>query len=50
MIAHAHGGRGPNRDYLFNTARQLDQMQITDADMAWLVTRVHQITATTEAP
>lgn len=40
MIAHAHGGRGPNRDYLLNTAAHLDQLGIVDEDMAWLVTRV----------
>lgn len=40
MIAHAHGGRGPNREYLLNTAAHLDQLAIQDEDMAWLVTRV----------
>lgn len=44
MIARAHGGRGPNRDYLLNTAAHLDQLGIADEDMAWLVTRVLAIT------
>lgn len=45
MIAHAVGGRGPNTDYLFNTAAHLSQMGISDPDMEWLVDRVRQITA-----
>ena len=44
MIAHAVGGRGPNPEYLFNTAAHLTKMQIKDDDMAWLVTRVGAIT------
>jgi len=43
MIARSVGGRGPNTEYLFNTAAHLDEMAIKDADMAWLVTRVRQI-------
>jgi cation transport protein ChaC len=43
MIAGAVGGRGPNPEYLYNTAAHLDQMGIADADMAWLVTRVKAI-------
>ncbi|MEO1637955.1 MAG: gamma-glutamylcyclotransferase [Pseudomonadota bacterium] len=46
MIAFAHGGRGLNAEYLFNTAAHLDQLGIKDADMAWLVTRVRDLTAT----
>ncbi|MDO5704418.1 MAG: gamma-glutamylcyclotransferase [Paracoccus sp. (in: a-proteobacteria)] len=30
MIAAAHGGRGPNADYLFNTARHLAQIGLAD--------------------
>jgi cation transport protein ChaC len=43
MIAHAVGGRGPNTEYLYNTAEHLTKMGIHDADMEWLVTRVRAI-------
>lgn len=43
MIARSVGGRGPNPEYLYNTADHLVQMGIDDPDMAWLVTRVRQI-------
>ena len=43
MIARAVGGRGPNTEYLFNTARLLQDLQIPDPDMDWLVTRVQEI-------
>lgn len=43
MIAGAVGGRGPNPEYLYNTAAHLDQMGIRDDDMAWLVTRVEAL-------
>ena len=46
MIARASGGRGPNDEYLYNTAAHLDQMGIEDADMRWLVARVRDLTAT----
>lgn len=46
MIARAVGGRGPNPDYLYNTAQLLEKLQIPDADMDWLVTRVRQIAGT----
>lgn len=45
MIARSTGGRGPNPEYLYNTASHLDEMKIKDDDMAWLVERVRQITA-----
>lgn len=45
MIARSTGGRGPNPEYLYNTASHLDEMKIKDDDMAWLVQRVRQITA-----
>lgn len=44
MIARSVGGRGPNTEYLFNTASHLAEMGIRDADMEWLVTRVREIT------
>ena len=46
MIARATGGRGPNDEYLYNTARHLEEMGIEDADMRWLVARVRDLTAT----
>ena len=45
MIARARGGRGPNTEYLFNTAAHLAQMGIADPDLDWLVTRVQALTA-----
>ena len=45
MIAHSVGGRGPNTEYLYNTARLLRELDIPDPDMDWLVTRVEQIAA-----
>ncbi|MEJ6404265.1 gamma-glutamylcyclotransferase [Yoonia sp. 2307UL14-13] len=46
MIAHAVGGRGPNTEYLFNTATHLAELGIRDADIEWLVARVRALTAT----
>lgn len=43
VIATAVGGRGPNTEYLYNTAEQLDAFGIVDADMSWLVTRVREL-------
>lgn len=43
MIARSHGGRGPNRDYLFNTAAHLAQLGIADPALAALVARVREI-------
>ncbi|MEX5728360.1 cation transport protein ChaC [Rhodovulum iodosum] len=45
IIARAIGGRGPNREYLFNTVAHLDELGIADAELAWLAARVAQITA-----
>lgn len=36
IIARAHGGRGPNADYLFNTVAQLERMGMPDAQLAAL--------------
>jgi cation transport protein ChaC len=44
MIAFATGGRGPNRDYLFNTTEHLSDMAIRDSEMEWLSARVRQLT------
>ena len=46
IIAKAVGGRGPNTEYLFNTAAHLTELGIKDAEMAWLVARVRALTAT----
>ncbi|MGV8988435.1 MAG: gamma-glutamylcyclotransferase [Cypionkella sp.] len=43
IIAHAVGGRGPNRDYLFATAAHLSDLGIADADLDRLVTMVREI-------
>lgn len=43
IIADATGGRGPNDEYLFNTAQFLRALSIADADLDWLAARVHQI-------
>ncbi|WP_281983553.1 gamma-glutamylcyclotransferase [Thalassorhabdomicrobium marinisediminis] len=43
MIARAVGGRGPNPEYLYNTAAHLEQMGIHDPDLAWLVERVQTL-------
>lgn len=40
IIAAAAGGRGPNRDYLFATARHLAELGIADPDLEWLAARV----------
>ena len=44
IIANAHGGRGPNTEYLFNTADHLAQIGITDPDLAWLANRLRNRT------
>ncbi len=43
MIAHATGGRGPNWEYLVNTADHLTAMGLSDPDMSWLVDRVARL-------
>ena len=45
IIAHAVGGRGPNRDYLFATAEHLAALGIADVDLDDLVTMVREITS-----
>lgn len=46
IIARAVGGRGPNTEYLYNTADHLTELGIRDDEMAWLVARVRALTAT----
>ncbi|WP_114349947.1 gamma-glutamylcyclotransferase [Paracoccus lutimaris] len=43
MIARAHGGRGPNADYLFNTMRHLAQMGVEDLEMDALAAEVRRL-------
>lgn len=43
IIARATGGRGPNTDYLWNTADHLSELGIEDPDLVWLAARVRDI-------
>lgn len=43
IIARAHGGRGPNTEYLYNTAAHLAQLGIQDPDLDWLAQRVRNL-------
>ncbi|WP_420850159.1 gamma-glutamylcyclotransferase [Rhodobaculum claviforme] len=43
IIARATGGRGPNREYLWNTAAHLAELGIEDAELSWLAARVRRI-------
>ncbi|MBC7139076.1 MAG: gamma-glutamylcyclotransferase [Defluviimonas sp.] len=43
VIARAVGGRGPNRDYLWNTAAHLDGLGLGDPDLDWLAARVRAL-------
>ncbi|MCV6587273.1 MAG: gamma-glutamylcyclotransferase [Marinibacterium sp.] len=45
IIAHAVGGRGPNTEYLYNTATHLSEIGLTDPDLQWLTERVRLITS-----
>jgi cation transport protein ChaC len=45
IIAQAKGGRGPNRDYLVNTARHLADLGLRDPDLDWLSARVEELCA-----
>ncbi|MCG7494180.1 gamma-glutamylcyclotransferase [Thalassobius sp. Cn5-15] len=45
IIAHAVGGRGPNPEYLYNTASHLHALGIQDAELDWLTERVRDLTA-----
>jgi len=44
IIARAIGGRGPNDEYLHNTAAHLAGLGIRDADLEWLSERVRALT------
>jgi len=43
IIARAVGGRGPNTEYLWNTARHLADLGLADADLDWLAARVRAL-------
>lgn len=45
IIAVAVGGRGPNPEYLFNTAAHLAEIGLRDGDLDWLSHRVRQLSA-----
>ena len=44
IISTAVGGRGPNTEYLWNTARHLAELGIGDRDLDWLAHRVSKLT------
>ena len=44
IIAMAVGGRGPNTEYLHNTASHLWDLGIEDAELDWLSARVRELT------
>ncbi len=43
IIARSTGGRGPNDEYLYNTAAHLAELGIGDADLEALVTQVRSL-------
>lgn len=43
IISRAVGDRGPNTDYLFNTAAHLAELGIEDTELTWLSQRVREI-------
>ena len=43
IIARAVGGRGPNTEYLYNTADHLAQIGLRDPDLEWLTQRVREL-------
>jgi len=45
IITHAVGGRGPNTEYLYNTAAHLTELGIHDPDLDWLSARVRYLSA-----
>lgn len=47
IIGRAVGGRGPNTEYLFNTADHLAALGIEDAELSWLSQVVRAMTADT---
>ena len=45
IIAQAVGGRGPNTEYLWNTAAHLRALNLADPDLEWLSARVQALCA-----
>lgn len=45
IIAKAVGGRGPNTEYLYNTADHLAEIGLNDPDLEWLSQRVRSLSA-----
>ncbi|MFY0682254.1 MAG: gamma-glutamylcyclotransferase [Thalassovita sp.] len=45
IISVAVGGRGPNTEYLYNTAAHLTELGIQDTEMDWLSARVRMLSA-----
>jgi len=43
IIAGAVGGRGPNTEYLWNTAAHLSELGIEDAELSWLAAKVRAL-------
>ena len=43
IIAKAVGDRGPNWEYLLNTANHLNEVGLDDADLNWLTQRVRDL-------
>ena len=43
IIARAVGGRGPNTEYLYNTAGHLTELGIEDQDLSWLSQQVRAL-------
>ncbi|MDA8587247.1 gamma-glutamylcyclotransferase [Rhodobacteraceae bacterium] len=48
IITHAVGGRGPNPEYLWNTADHLRTLGVEDTDLDWLSERVRILSKTPE--
>ncbi len=45
IITSAVGGRGPNTEYLYNTATHLTDLGIQDPELDWLAARVRELKA-----
>lgn len=47
IIARAVGGRGTNAEYLINTAAHLSSLGLHDAELAWLVDQLRELSPAT---
>jgi len=43
IIARAHGDRGPNTEYLYNTTTHLAELGLSDPELDWLTNRVRAL-------